>query len=151
MKQKYFSTFVNHFYFLFYELSLQDPYSKIYFINQILLMASVFFLCKALFYIKTHQKHNHFLHITGKANCETIWDFIRDVFKCNHTTNKYLAKAKLYAQKQFGVRLISGRERNGQQPEPQQLDAASSIPSYLCSAPSEHLSQYQTKKHSEFR
>lgn len=62
-------------------------------------MASVFFLCKALFYIKNHQKHNHFLHITGKANYETIWDFIRDVFKCNHTTNKYLAKAKLYSQK----------------------------------------------------
>lgn len=76
-------------------------------------MAWVFFLCEVLLY-QTHQEHNHFRHITGKVNCETVWYFIRDVFKCNHTTNKYLAKAKLYPKKQFGVRLISGRERDGQ-------------------------------------
>lgn len=44
-------------------------------------------------HIKTHQTHNHVLHITGNTNRDTIWDFIRDVFEFNHTTNKNWAKA----------------------------------------------------------
>lgn len=49
------------------------------------------FFCVVVFLYQNSKYH--FLRIARKANSETIWDFIKDSFKFNHITDKYLAKA----------------------------------------------------------
>lgn len=75
MKLKYSSICINHLYCLFYELSLKYPPSKI--LNYL-----GFPFCVWCFSYQNSSETVIF-HITGKFKNDTIWDFIRDVFKFN--------------------------------------------------------------------
>lgn len=49
-----------------------------------------------VFLISKLIRNTAIFHITGKFSSDIIWDFIRDVFKFYHITNKYLAKPTDY-------------------------------------------------------